>query len=311
MTAATTPKSQDPLLDNQGQPAPSSETTTTTTTAPRTIPTFLVVLNLIAYIMNCLITYGIGVFGGKTNAELSRKYQTLVTPIGFAFAIWGVIFLAQLVWVLYPLFLVLTQRDQTVAKVWVKDSVGFLYLWIVLMQSAWTLVFSHEIIWLSACAMLALCGFLWSTVWALLRTKQARAQGQEPSMSITSYLLWIFPFTLHAGWVTAATAVNLNLVLVQDNATVTAQFVAAVVSLLVLFVVALWVTTQKPRMSGDRVVAFGIAWALLGVFFELNTRTDQVILERFSDLQIRVAKLGALFFAVVIAVFAALKKSAC
>jgi hypothetical protein len=48
--------------------------------------------NVLAYVMNVLITYGIGVgglFDRPTNGELSEKYQTLVTPIGWAFAIWG------------------------------------------------------------------------------------------------------------------------------------------------------------------------------------------------------------------------------
>ena len=49
-------------------------------------------LNIVAYIVNVVFTYGIGVggfFNLPTNDELSEKYQTLVTPVGWAFAIWG------------------------------------------------------------------------------------------------------------------------------------------------------------------------------------------------------------------------------
>ena len=47
-----------------------------------------------AYLINLGITYGslTGAFG-KTNEELSEKYQTLITPAGYAFAIWGPIFI--------------------------------------------------------------------------------------------------------------------------------------------------------------------------------------------------------------------------
>ena len=50
-------------------------------------------LNMLAYLVNLGITYGslTGAFGA-TNEELSEKYQTLVTPAGYAFAIWGAIF---------------------------------------------------------------------------------------------------------------------------------------------------------------------------------------------------------------------------
>ena len=55
-------------------------------------------LNLVAYILNVTLVYGIGNagwLGTPTNGELSDKYQTLVTPSSSAFTIWSVIFLFQ------------------------------------------------------------------------------------------------------------------------------------------------------------------------------------------------------------------------
>ena len=52
--------------------------------------------NIAAYILNGAVTYGVGVSGlFPTNAELSEKYQTIITPAGYAFSIWGVIFISQ------------------------------------------------------------------------------------------------------------------------------------------------------------------------------------------------------------------------
>ena len=58
-------------------------------------------MNLLFYIINVVITYGVGVLGwyGKTNSEVSAEYPTLLTPVGWAFSIWAVIFIAQGVWV--------------------------------------------------------------------------------------------------------------------------------------------------------------------------------------------------------------------
>ena len=56
------------------------------------------VLNFIAYIVNIIITYGVGTLGwvgNGTNGELSAKYQTIVTPNSSAFIIWAVIFVFQ------------------------------------------------------------------------------------------------------------------------------------------------------------------------------------------------------------------------
>jgi benzodiazapine receptor len=46
----------------------------------------------------------LGLGGLQTNGELSEKYQTLVTQIGFAFAIWGIIFIAQFIFTVVQLF---------------------------------------------------------------------------------------------------------------------------------------------------------------------------------------------------------------
>merc|ERR1719181_542557 len=62
-------------------------------------------VNLGAYVVNTIVTYTslTGVFGA-TNTELSKKYQTLVTPAGWAFSIWGPIFLWEGIFVVAQLF---------------------------------------------------------------------------------------------------------------------------------------------------------------------------------------------------------------
>eukprot|EP00284_Hemiselmis_tepida_P006078 CAMPEP_0174937372 /NCGR_PEP_ID=MMETSP1355-20121228/60286_1 /TAXON_ID=464990 /ORGANISM="Hemiselmis tepida, Strain CCMP443" /LENGTH=102 /DNA_ID=CAMNT_0016184217 /DNA_START=92 /DNA_END=397 /DNA_ORIENTATION=+ len=57
-----------------------------------------------AYAVNCFIVQT-SMFGwyGETNSAMSRKYQTFVTPAGWAFSIWSYIFLSQLVFTVYTL----------------------------------------------------------------------------------------------------------------------------------------------------------------------------------------------------------------
>ena len=63
--------------------------------APESTPSRLGCLhfvNLLAYIVNVFVTYLVGVGGYMdlpSNSELSQKYQTLVTPVGWAFSIWS------------------------------------------------------------------------------------------------------------------------------------------------------------------------------------------------------------------------------
>ncbi|OEU06258.1 hypothetical protein FRACYDRAFT_255496 [Fragilariopsis cylindrus CCMP1102] len=57
-------------------------------------------LNLLAYAVNCFVTFGIGIFGltgQPDNGELSDKYQHC-TPFGFLIFNLGVIFIWQAIW---------------------------------------------------------------------------------------------------------------------------------------------------------------------------------------------------------------------
>ena len=57
----------------------------------------LQVINIAAYILNVFVTYAsqaiLPKLGGKTNGEVSKEFTSIVTPAGYAFTIWAVIFI--------------------------------------------------------------------------------------------------------------------------------------------------------------------------------------------------------------------------
>merc|ERR1719502_929369 len=95
--------------------------------------------NVIAFVLNCLFTFGAtSAFGLPDNATLSIKYQTLVTPAPYAFAIWGAIFLSQFIWTVgqcLPAY----RSTELVVK-----GVGYNYVFACAAQSIWTIVFGLE-----------------------------------------------------------------------------------------------------------------------------------------------------------------------
>ena len=221
------------------------------------------ILNGLAYIFNVAVTYGIGVGGFldflPTNAQISAKYPTLLTPSGWAFSIWGGIFLLQAIWVLYP----------WVAKVASSSSmhiVRYNYLWIVLLQAAWTWAFSHEWIIASAVIMTALAVVLWKTtvrLWNSSSNKNNATTEEQASSSSTSYyyyVLQVLPFTLHTGWITVATAVNLNVLWIALYIDREIQFVFALLCLAGLGYIAGIYALQR-----DVTIPLVAAWALLGI----------------------------------------------
>lgn len=254
-------------------------------------------INIAAYIINVAITFGIGVgglFNRPTNAELSSKYQTLVTPVGFAFSIWSIIFLFQLIWVVAQVA-VKSQRNNE----WVQR-VGFSYLLVVLAQAGWTFTFSFEYIIASFVFMVLLLFFLWKIIGSLRLAEES---------TVSQYILWKFPFTIHFGWILAATAVNLNVVLVAENSSASTQFLVASASLVALIFVAFM------YLFLDFTIPLVLVWAWYGIYIQLKN-PNNLIINTFTQQQISQVQLAAViaslvvFGAVVVrAVFAMWKKS--
>ena len=73
-----------------------SDAASTTTMSQAKKPTIFNYLNVGGYVFNTVMTFfGPAIFNLPTNAELSERYSTLVTPIWWTFSIWIIIFLFQ------------------------------------------------------------------------------------------------------------------------------------------------------------------------------------------------------------------------
>jgi hypothetical protein len=79
------------------------------------------------------------IFGLPDNAVLSEKYQTLVTPSGSTFAIWGVIFIAE------GIFSVMQMMPKYRNHPMVVEGAKYNFALACFTQVVWTLVFSYEV----------------------------------------------------------------------------------------------------------------------------------------------------------------------
>ena len=139
--------------------------------------------NLLAYVVNLGLTYSslTGLFG-KTNTDLSAKYQTLVTPAGYAFSIWGPIFIWEGVFAASQMFPQLRSNSVITSMTpwWIAACV---------FQCCWTIAFAREWIFISFWCML---GILLSLLGGILRTDLQPYSNKE---------FWLLraPFSLHGG----------------------------------------------------------------------------------------------------------------
>src|SRR5690625_131887 len=82
----------------------------------------LQILNGLALLLTITINYlsNTGIFNGNTIASVSKQYNNLFTPAGYAFSIWGLIYLGMLGFVIYfgrSLFISVTKEDKSVEQI--------------------------------------------------------------------------------------------------------------------------------------------------------------------------------------------------
>mmetsp|Transcript_53204 Transcript_53204/g.53611 ORF Transcript_53204/g.53611 Transcript_53204/m.53611 type:complete len:202 (-) Transcript_53204:617-1222(-) len=173
----------------------------------------------------------------------------------------------------------------------VQDGVGYWYFFVCLAQVAWTLAFAYEKILFSAFCMFK----IWGSLVALLYSQYYAESDQ------TLFEFWFlrFPFAIHAGWVTAASALNFNVVIVNSGASAGAQLGAGIVCLAVLHAVSVWVLffVDRPNYT----LACVLAWANCFIYVELQNPKD-LILSTFSQDSISGVALAARAVAYIISI---------
>jgi len=209
-------------------------------------------LNLAAYILNSVITYVslTGIFG-ETNSDLSKKYQTLVTPAGYAFSIWGPIFIWEGVFAvcqMLPRFR--GSRVVEPASPW--------WWCACLCQCCWTLAFAQEAIALSLVLML---GILASLLGLVVRTDGLQ-------LGWADYLCLRAPFCLHLGWIICASAVNANVQADYSKAAPEVMLAMAVLSFAV--VGGLNTALVASAKSPDPITSLVACWAFAAIGSELG-----------------------------------------
>ncbi len=173
---------------------------------------FFVVFSIIALIvMNYLSNTG--AFGGQTNKVISDKYHTLITPAGYAFSIWGVIFLGLMAFAIYQSLE--SQRGNTRFR-----AVGW---WVVLnafCNAIWSPLFNNERIGLALLVILVMLFSLVVIEHRLLQRFNVPLISADPDATLpestaspTETWLSRIPFSIYFGWLTVATILNVTVYL--------------------------------------------------------------------------------------------------
>jgi benzodiazapine receptor len=200
--------------------------------------------------------------GGLTTGEISFLYQNLFVPAGWAFSIWGVIYILLLLWVILS-FAYLNRMDA-----YISIRVASPLFWLSCLANAgWILAWHSLMPGVSVLCMVVLLASL------IILTEHLTLYRKDAPL--WSYL----PFELYLGWICVALIANIAAWMVSAGwiGSIFSQTVWSSVMIAVGTGLGLFYILRKQS------VAFGlvIVWAIVAIYFRrhIDTSVDDALIE--------------------------------
>ena len=159
----------------------------------------LAIANVLSVLLVLFVNYysQTGNINNQTVGGLSDRYSNLFTPAGYAFAIWGIIFLSLIAYSAYQLFVAF--RDKEANESHLKT--GYWFALVNVANASWVVAWLYELTGLSVLIMLFMLVGLSAII---VRTNMER--WDAPAKIIA--LVW-WPICIYAGWIAVATIANI------------------------------------------------------------------------------------------------------
>lgn len=208
-------------------------------------------MNVLAFALTVVINAlagGTRLLGGKLTAEISDAYPTLITPAGYVFSIWGVIYILLGVFVVYQLLP--SQREKNY-----HEKISWLFVLTCLLNITWLFLWQYEYLTISVVIMFMLL--------ATLITIYLRLNIGKSAAPLSDRLAVHLPFSVYLGWITIASIANVAVMLVSvrwDGFGISPETWAIMIIVIALLVTLLVVATRR-----DLAYGLVIIWALLGI----------------------------------------------
>jgi hypothetical protein len=181
-----------------------------------------------------------------------------IQPAGYAFAIWGVIYVWLITHAVFGVWLKRDVPEWDAPRLWLIAAAFLGAVWLVVSPDY------------PRAATLVIWAMLLAAVGAFLRTPT------EPDRWMLSA-----PVAMLAGWVSAAAAVALGVVLARDG--YLPDMLSAVVMLALVLAIAVTVQMRKPAMP---VYGLTVIWALGGVIWANRATSMTVVVIAASGITI-------------------------
>lgn len=200
-------------------------------------------------------------FGNATTGEVSDKFYIEITPAGWAFAIWGLIYAWQTAWIIYSLTLLCRKNTLVV----VSPVLLVVYALSSAVNISWLILWSRELLQASSVVLFAISFLLYGTLAKSYMTVNIETKAVPKRDFILTQVLVNNGIALYATWCTIASLINLTMALAYFHGV--DQDIACTISLSILAVeIVVWFSLENTIL--DKYVRYTLSiypvviWAL-------------------------------------------------
>jgi len=228
----------------------------------------LKVANILSFILTIVVNSLAGsttLIGGKVTAEVSDANFTLITPAGYVFSIWGVIY------ILLGIFVVFQALPSQRGKDF-HSKIGWLFVLASIFNISWLFLWQFEYLIVSVPVMFML---LASLIAIYLRLDIGKSK-----VELVEKIAVHLPFSTYFGWITIASIANVAATLVSidwDGLGINPETWATLIIIIALLISLIVVVTRTD-------VAYGlvIVWAFVGISEGQKAYSNIVTLTQIS-----------------------------
>jgi len=212
----------------------------------------------------------VGRVNGVSPDVISDKYPTPITPAGYAFSIWSLIYVGIIAFSIYQLLPANAARFRNIRS---------LYILTCALNCAWIYMWHSDQIAICFVLILVLAAGLF-----LINRKLRETDGMG------EYWFAKAPFGIYFGWVTAATLVNFSILLVYWNVQISSTAWTSIAVGLILFAAALGVIIRIRLVN--YLYPLAVAWALTAIGVKQSGQTLIVVATAIGTIACLIATLS-------------------
>jgi hypothetical protein len=208
------------------------------------------IANIVAFVLVVIVNILANLLplNGRTTASISDSYPTLITPAGYVFSIWGVIYALLLVFTVFQALP--SNRDKPFLR-----QIGYFFLLSSLANAVWLFMWHYGHIALSVVPMFVL---LTSLIFIYTRLQIGRS-----AVAMRERLSVHVPLSVYLGWITVASIANVAAAAVSLD--LNGLGLGEVTWAVLVIIIALLITLGVIVTRRDIAYSLVIVWALVGI----------------------------------------------